>query len=240
MMRCVRLKHFGRNFVRFFAMIGFFLLSTSVIFPSFADAQPDKALMSLSRAPAILVWGDSLCAGYGIQPQEAWPSLLHKKLAAQDFSHRVVNGCISGETSAGGLSRLPLALKEHAPSILILSLGANDGLRGLPLSQMRDHLSQMIAQAEAACARVLLVGMKLPPNYGPAYTRGFARSFETVAKEHTTVTFLPFLLDGFAEDRSAFQDDGLHPTAAAQSRILATVWPVLEPMLFAPPPPSCR
>lgn len=225
------------RFVRAAPLILFYGLVMSLLLTSAARAEPRLSASSSSlppssaaTAPVILVWGDSLCAGYGITAQAAWPSLLREKLAAEGFPHHLVNGCVSGETTAGGLSRLPKALQEHAPAILILSLGANDGLRGLPLSQMETHLTQMIKKAKTAKAQVLLVGMMLPPNYGPAYTRRFVRTFPTLAKVHETA-FLPFLLEGFAQDRTAFQDDGLHPTADSQALILANVWPVLLPLL---------
>ena len=139
-------------------------------------------LSATAQAATILVWGDSLSAGYGLRPGEAWPTLLQTRLEQQGFRHRVVNASVSGETSSGGRSRLPAALAEHRPEILILELGANDGLRGLRPSLLADNLSAMIDAAHAAGARVLLVGMQMPPNYGPAYTRRFAQAFDEVAE----------------------------------------------------------
>jgi acyl-CoA thioesterase-1 len=183
-----------------------------------------------AQAATILVWGDSLSAGYGLRQGEAWPTLLQTRLAQEGFPHEVVNASISGETSAGGRSRLPAALERHRPTVVILELGANDGLRGLPPDLLADNLGAMVSAARQAGARVLLVGMQMPPNYGPAYTRRFAATFEQVARTHE-VALLPFLLDGFAERTELFQADGIHPTAEAQSLILDNVWTRLAPLL---------
>lgn len=183
-----------------------------------------------AQAATILVWGDSLSAGYGLRPDQAWPTLLQTRLAREGFPHRVVNASVSGETSAGGRSRLPAALARYRPDVLILALGANDGLRGLPPEHLADNLGAMIEAAQQAGARVLLAGMQMPPNYGPVYTRRFAETFARVAQAHK-VALLPFLLDGFAERRALFQPDGLHPTADAQPLILDNVWSRLAPLL---------
>lgn len=182
------------------------------------------------QAGTILVWGDSLSAGYGLKSQEAWPTLLQTRLEREGFRHTVINGSVSGETSAGGRSRLPAALDRHKPDLLILELGANDGLRGLKPSFMADNLSAMIRAAREKGARVLLVGMQMPPNYGAAYTRRFQQTFVDVAREQN-VPLVPFLLDRFAERREMFQSDGIHPTAEAQELIVDTVWKQLVPML---------
>jgi acyl-CoA thioesterase I len=184
----------------------------------------------VTHASTILVWGDSLSAGYGLKPGEAWPTLLQTRLAREGFNHSVVNGSVSGETSAGGRSRLPTALAEHKPDIVILELGANDGLRGLRPQLLAQNLEAMIADAVAANARVLLVGMQMPPNYGPAYTRRFAQTFEDVAQS-TQVPLIPFLMEGFADRPEMFLADGIHPTAEAQSLVLDTIWQGLEPLL---------
>ena len=176
------------------------------------------------------MWGDSLSAGYQLAQREAWPVLLQTRLAEKGFPHKVVNGSVSGETTAGGRSRLPEALKRHAPDLFILELGANDGLRGLRPQLMGENLEAMITAAQQAGAEVLLIGMEMPPNYGPAYTRRFAQTFNDVA-ERTNAVLLPFLLDGFADQPEMFLADGIHPTAEAQHRILDTVWAKLEPML---------
>ena len=181
-------------------------------------------------AETILVFGDSLSAGFGIAVKQSWPSLLAERLQAEKFPHTVVNASISGETTAGGRSRLPATLKQHRPTIVILALGANDGLRGLPLAEVRANLTQMVQAAKAAGARVMLAGMRLPPNYGADYTRDFNALFAAVAKQEKAA-LLPFLLEPIAADDAAFQPDRLHPTAAAQPKILDHVWQSLKPLL---------
>lgn len=181
-------------------------------------------------APTVLVFGDSLSAGYGIAVAQSWPALLDGRLRAEKFPHAVVNASISGETTAGGKSRLPDALKRHHPAVVVLALGANDGLRGLPLAQSRANLAAMIRAAKAAGARVLLVGMELPPNYGADYTRAFASMYRELAQREKTA-LLPFLLEPIALDDSAYQPDRLHPTAAAQPKILDHVWKTLRQLL---------
>lgn len=181
-------------------------------------------------ADTVLVFGDSLSAGYGIAVRQSWPALLADHLRAEKLPQTVVNASISGETTAGGRSRLPTVLRQHRPAVVVLALGANDGLRGLPLAQTRDNLAAMLRAAKAAGARVLLVGMQLPPNYGPDYTREFNALFTTLARQEKTA-LLPFLLEPIALDEAAFQADRLHPTAAAQPRILAHVWQSLKPLL---------
>ena len=174
------------------------------------------AMMSFNAGAAtLLVWGDSLSAGYGLAQEAAWPALLERKLSAEGYRYRLVNASISGETSAGGLSRLPAALKEHKPAVVILELGANDGLRGLPVAALRANLAQMIELARKAGARVLLIGMRMPPNFGPQYTTKFQQTYAELAQVHKTA-LLPFMMEGFAQRGELFQADGLHPTAAAQ------------------------
>ena len=183
-----------------------------------------------SDPPVILVFGDSLSAGYGIDYTRGWVSLLAQRLERENFPQRVVNASISGETSQGGVSRLPAALASHHPAIVILELGGNDGLRGLPLPLLRNNLEKLIDLSKRSGARVLLVGMRLPPNYGPRYTEGFADIYKQLArKEH--VALVPFLLAGVAEQRSLMQADNIHPVAEAQPRLLENVWPHLSPLL---------
>jgi acyl-CoA thioesterase-1 len=177
-------------------------------------------------APKILVLGDSLSAGYGIAHQSAWPTLLQQRLGGE---YSVVNASISGETTAGGRSRLPEQLARHRPTLVVIALGANDGLRGLPLTQMRDNLVAMIGATRSAGASPLLIGVRLPPNFG-AYADAFHRSFSDIAQAQR-VPLVPFLLDGFADRPEFFQEDGLHPTAAAQPLILDNVWPQLSTLL---------
>lgn len=178
----------------------------------------------------VLVFGDSLSAGYGLRLEEAWPALLDQKLHAEKLPYSVVNASISGETTAGGRSRLDAALAKHMPAIVIIALGANDGLRGLPLPAMRANLEAMTAASRKVNARVLLVGMRMPPNYGPDYTEKFLQSFYDVAAGER-VSLVPFMMEGFAEKRELFQSDGIHPTALAQPLILGNIWPALKPML---------
>lgn len=187
----------------------------------------------------ILVWGDSLSAGYQLRIEQAWPSLLQTRLDAKGFPHRVVNGSVSGETTSGGRTRLPAALAEHSPDLFILELGANDGLRGLQPRLMADNLDAMVKAARQAGAQVLLVGMRMPPNYGPMFTRRFEAVFRDVA-EANQVPLLPFLLEGFAEQPEWFLADGIHPNADAQHLILDTVWAHLRPLLDTPPTAAAR
>lgn len=177
----------------------------------------------------LLVMGDSLSAGYGIRPEQAWPSLLQQRLGEQRLDYSVVNLSISGETTAGGRSRLADALRRHQPAIVILALGANDGLRGLPIAQMRANLDAMTLAAQKAGARVLIAGMRLPPNYGP-YAQQFFATFGDIAKARRTA-LLPFLLEPVAARPELFQADQLHPTAAAQPLLLEPVWKALQPLL---------
>ena len=180
-------------------------------------------------ARTILVMGDSLSAGYGIRPEQAWPALLAKRLAEKHLDYSVANLSISGETTAGGRARLPEALRQHKPAIVVIALGANDGLRGLPLAQMRDNLEAMLDAAQAAGARTLLIGIRLPPNYGP-YATEFDKVFSETAKRKKSAR-LDFLLAPIATNRAFFQADNLHPTADAQPLILDGVWPDLQPLL---------
>ena len=172
-----------------------------------------------AHAATILVYGDSLSAGYGLAPGQGWAALLARELAPR---HKVVNASVSGETSAGGLSRLPDALARHKPDVLILELGANDGLRGLPLADMRRNLQQMVDLASQRGARVLLVGMALPPNYGPRYGAEFRAAYDEIAKRNH-LAYVPLLVEGFAGDLASFQPDGLHPRAEKQSTMMRTV-----------------
>ncbi|MDE1984627.1 MAG: arylesterase [Gammaproteobacteria bacterium] len=181
-------------------------------------------------APTILVMGDSLSAAYGIETSQGWAALLSQRLAARGYDYTVINASVSGDTSAQGLTRLPFELQRHRPAIVILELGANDGLRGLSLAALRANLGQMITLSQQAGARVLLVGIYLPPNYGPDYTRKFAAVYPRLARDYH-LPLVPFLLAGVAEHRDWMQPDGLHPLAMAESRVLDNVWIKLEPML---------
>jgi acyl-CoA thioesterase-1 len=182
-------------------------------------------------ARTILVLGDSISAGYGINVEEGWVALLQKRLKAQGYGYRVVNASVSGETTSGGLQRLPRALSLHKPEIVILELGGNDGLRGLPIATTRENMNRMVELSTGAGARVLLLGMKVPPNYGPRYTEGFERIFAELASRKK-LPFVPFFLDQVALKPGLMQADGLHPTAAAQRLMLEAVWPTLESRLL--------
>lgn len=183
-----------------------------------------------AAAPVILVFGDSLAAAYGIPSQSGWVELLRQRLAREQLHYSVVNASQSGETTAGGRARIAQALTAQRPAIVILELGANDGLRGLPLEASRANLAAMLQACRDAQARVLLVGMRIPPNYGPRYTRRFEENYRELSRQFRA-PLLPFLLEGIAENREMFQPDGLHPTAAAQQAVLENVWRELKPLL---------
>lgn len=178
----------------------------------------------------ILVFGDSLSAAHGLRPEQGWVALLNARLKAQGYEYHVINASESGETTTGGLARLPRELRLTRPGILILELGANDALRGLPLALARQRLGEMIRVAETAGARVLLIGLLLPPNYGPRYTRQFADIYPDLARQFHTA-LVPFLLRGVALDPRLMQRDGLHPNARGEPLVLDNVWPYLAPML---------
>jgi acyl-CoA thioesterase I len=184
-------------------------------------------------APTVLVLGDSLSAAYGIAEDRGWVALLQRRLAEMGFPHEVVNASVSGETSGGGLSRLPQLLAEHSPAVVVVELGANDGLRGIAPKVLGENLAAIIAAARRAGARVLLLGVRLPPNYGSIFNSRFERVYAGVAEE-TGTAFVPFFMEGVAEDRSLMLPDGLHPAAEAQPRLLDNVWPALAPLLEAP------
>jgi len=178
----------------------------------------------------IVIVGDSLSAAYGMELSESWPSLLQQRLDQNGHAYRVFNSSITGETTQGGLTRLPRLLEQHQPAIVIVELGGNDGLRGLPLEVTRGNLSSMIEQSRAAGARVILAEMRLPPNYGQTYTEKFNGTFTELAEQHGIV-LLPFLLQEIALEPGMMQEDGIHPTANAQPLILEQVWSALEPLL---------
>jgi len=184
--------------------------------------------------PVLLVLGDSLSAAYGIPAEQGWVHLLQRRLVERGYPHQVVNASISGDTTSGGLSRLPTALAQHRPALVILELGANDGLRGQPPMVMNRNLAQMIELAQQAGAEVLLAEMRIPPNYGPLYTQKFQATFSELAKRYE-IPLIPFMLNGVAGDPALIQDDGLHPRAEGQPRILENVWRILEPALEPKP-----
>ncbi len=194
-----------------------------------AQAQP-TATQPTPAQRTILVMGDSLSAGYNMAASEGWVSLLGQRLAKQMPDWRVVNASISGETTAGGSARIVGEVLRHQPDIVVIALGANDGLRGLPLREARRNLARMIGASQHVGAKVLLVGMRMPPNLGPDYTRGFEGNYRDLSRMFDTA-LVPFLLEPIALDRNAFMDDNLHPTIAAQPKLLDHVWPALEPLL---------
>jgi acyl-CoA thioesterase-1 len=184
-----------------------------------------------AEAPVILVFGDSISAGYGLARVElGWVELLKTRLNTQGYGYQVVNASVSGETTAGGLARLPRALELHHPKIVILELGGNDGLRALPIPQMRDNLTQIIELASAAGAKVLVLGMRMPPNYGQQYTDQFAMVFSDLARDKK-IPLVPFLLTDIALSPTLLQGDDIHPNAAGQPVLLENVWPALKPLL---------
>ena len=182
--------------------------------------------LAQSREPVILVVGDSISAAYGLPAGSGWTDLLQQRLVAQSLPYRVVNASISGDTTAGGRERLDALLRAHRPAITVIELGGNDGLRGGDLDAMRANLDAMTAAAQKAGSRVLLVGMRLPPNYGAAYVQRFADAYTSVASARK-VPLVPFFFEGFATDASLFQPDRIHPTQPAQRRLLDNVWPQL-------------
>ena len=192
-----------------------------------ADGVPADAA---GRPPVILVLGDSLSAAYGIPLEQGWVALLQARLKAGGYPQRVINASVSGETTAGGLARLPALLDRHQPQWVLVELGGNDGLRGLPLAKLRENLRQITALARAAGARPVLFEMRIPTNYGPDYAEGFRASFETVARE-SGAPLVPFFIGAIATDPAAFQEDGIHPTVAVQPGMLDAVWPTLAPLL---------
>jgi len=200
------------------------LLIFSFVLPSLLQAAP---------APVILVLGDSLSAAYGIDTAKGWVALLAERLRAQGLPQQVVNASISGDTSKGGLDRLPPLLAEHRPQLLIVELGANDGLRGLSLAAMRANLTGIIELAQRSGARVLLLGMRIPPNYGPRYTEQFHAIYAELAAQYHT-GLVDFFLDGVGGIPSLIQDDGLHPNETAQPRLLDNIWASLRQALQPP------
>jgi acyl-CoA thioesterase-1 len=196
-------------------LLGLTLLSTSLAF---------------AESKTILVFGDSLSAAYGIQQSQGWASLLQQKLDAKSIPYQVVNASVSGETTSGGLARFPAALERSKPSIVIIELGANDGLRGLRMKSMKKNLQAMIMQAKVRHAKVLLVGMRIPPNYGIRYTKSFANTYQSLSEENE-IALVPFMMKDVSENSELMQADRLHPNAKGQSMILDNIWPSLSGLL---------
>ncbi|MBT9300680.1 arylesterase [Pseudomonas sp. TAE6080] len=191
------------------------------------------ALMCMAQnaaAGTVLIVGDSISAGFGLDTSKGWVALLEQRLKSEGFDDKVVNASISGDTSAGGLARLPAALAEHKPDLVILELGGNDGLRGQLPTQLQQNLASMIEKSKASGAKVLLLGMQLPPNYGKRYTEAFARVYGDVS-EVQKVPLVPFFLEGIGGHPEMMQADGIHPAVGAQVKLLENVWPTLKPLL---------
>jgi acyl-CoA thioesterase I len=213
----------GRAWFRGFrAWLAALTLIVVASIPAMAGAAP--------AAPTVLIVGDSLSAGYGLAPEQGWVDLLQRKLVAQGFAHKVVNASISGDTTAGGRSRIRAALQIHKPQIVIIELGGNDGLRGSALVPVKANLEFMVEAAQKAGAKVLLLGMQLPPNYGAQYIAEFAALFNDVARARKAA-LVPFMLQGFGDKPELFQADRIHPTAQAQPLMLDAVWPELRKLL---------
>lgn len=213
------------------------LMLLTALLPAQAQTSPNMQPAPLSsQEPRILVVGDSLSAEYGLQRGAGWVALLERELKASGYVHQVVNASVSGDTTSGGRSRLPALLQRHKPSHVIIELGGNDALRGLPLSMTESNLTNMVQAVALTKARVTLVGMQVPPNYGASYARDFSELFARVAKAHQAA-LVPFLLKGVADVPQAtgfFQADRIHPNESAQPLLLANVWPVLRPQLGKP------
>jgi acyl-CoA thioesterase I len=187
-------------------------------------------LAANAAGKTILVFGDSLSAGYGLAISRGWVALLEEKLKRERIDYSVANASVSGETSAGGRARIDAALERHRPSVVIVELGGNDALRGLPIAQMKSNLASIVERSKKGGARVLLVGMRMPPNFGPDYMAAFEQAFAGVAKSEK-VALVPFMLEGFGDDLDYFQPDRIHPNERAQPLILDTIWPKLAPLL---------
>ena len=186
-----------------------------------------------AEPPTVLIFGDSLSAGYGIEVDQSWAALLQKRLQQQGYEHRVVNASISGETTEGGATRIETALAEFAPELVILELGGNDGLRGFPASRMKANLEKIVTTTKASGANVVLLGIRIPSNYGPRYSAAFEDVFRQVSEEHE-VAWIEFFMDGIAFDDSLLQDDRIHPNAKAQPILLDNAWPIINDTLKKP------
>lgn len=193
------------------------------------ETTPTAAVADTANSK-ILIVGDSLSAGYGLEPEDSWVALLQNRLTAEGYGHTVVNASISGDTTGGGLRRLPRALEAHQPGIVVIELGGNDGLRGTPVMVIRQNVSKMIGLAQDAGARVVLAGMVMPPNYGQKYTDAFANVYTALADDYDAA-LVPFFMDGVALDPTKMQPDQIHPNADGQPILLDNIWPVLRDLL---------
>ncbi len=224
------LTHSMKSFTRFLLSAA---LGVGVVVAAFS-ARAQGTVVGPTIGPVILIFGDSLSAEYGLARGTGWGALLEKRLQEKRLNYSVANASISGETTSGGAARIDAVLKQSKPSVIIIELGGNDGLRGLALEATRTNFEKMIVASKAAGAKVVLAGMQLPPNYGPAYTRTFSAMYGELAARHKTA-LVPFFLAGVAEKRELFQADGIHPVAHAQGALLDNVWKNLAPLLSAVP-----
>ncbi|MDP8566283.1 arylesterase [Methylophilus aquaticus] len=206
-----------------FRFLNLLILLPALLFTNFAMAET-------TSKQTILIFGDSLSAAYGIPKEKGWVNLMAQRVKDNQLPHEVANASVSGETTAGGLSRLPAALKQFKPSIIVIELGANDGLRGLPTDTMKNNLEKMIQASKQANAQVVLLGMLIPPNYGPKYTNSFKSAFLDLSEKYKT-PFIPFFLDGISGHADLVIEDGLHPNVNAQPKLLENVWPTLSAVL---------
>ncbi|MGB4812553.1 MAG: arylesterase [Methylophilaceae bacterium] len=223
-MRCYFFKWLAVNKFSVHCLLVISLILTSLV------ALPASAKEKNPNSQTIVVFGDSLSAGYGLAQNQGWVTLMQARVAQQKLSYQVVNASISGETTSGGLARFKQMLATHQPHIVILELGGNDGLRGLPINEMHANLNAMIVQAKATKAKILLLGMQIPPNYGKKYTQAFSETYPLLAKQHS-IQLVPFLLKGVAGKRDLIQNDGIHPLAIAQPQLLNNVWDKLNLMI---------
>jgi acyl-CoA thioesterase-1 len=210
-----------KSLVRFFTAVSVLMCTLVAMHVSAAN---------LAKPQTIVIFGDSLSSAYGITLDEGWVSLLQQRLIKQKSNYHVVNASISGETTSGGLSRFSDMLKTHKPNIVMIELGGNDGLRGLSADETYKNLNAMIQQAKKNKVKVLLLGMKIPPNYGFKYSQQFSENYQTLAKKHE-IPRVPFFLEGVAGNPNLIQADGIHPTAKAQPQLLENVWPTMIQML---------
>ncbi len=210
--------------------IGLVFMALALLAPSVSAQTATAKATAAKPQRTVLVMGDSLSAAYGLSASQGWVALTADRITKTKPGWHVVNASISGETTAGGVARIAAELKRTRPAVVVIELGANDGLRGLPLAQTRANLQRMIKLSQASGAQVLLIGMRMPPNLGRDYTEGFERNFTELSKLHRTA-FLPFLLEPIARDRGAFQADNLHPVASAQPKLRDHVWKSLAPLL---------
>jgi acyl-CoA thioesterase-1 len=211
-----------RPFTFLLSLLSALLLTSLLLLSGLQFAQAQSARM--------LVLGDSISSGYGMKPEQGWVNQLKNKLSQSGYDYQVINASISGETSQGGLTRLPELLRQYQPDLVLIELGGNDGLRGLPLKLLQNNLSKMIDLSQESKAQPILLGIQLPPNYGRRYTQAFAGIYPKLAQQHK-IPVMPFILQGIGTDSSKMQPDGIHPTGAAQTELLENIWPVVQPLL---------